>query len=840
MRLSVLLLTVITTAVEADSITRVANTTLDLPGVAPANVGYEVVNAFQGQNGSLNFNNPIALATAPGDTEHVYVVQRGGQMRRVNLASKTSSAFLDLENWTDGTTQSVSTSGESGFLSAAFHPDYQENGRIFVFYTIFRNGNRYQRIAEVTKSATSSQLASHTVLIDQRDGASNHNGGDIHFGPDGYLYISVGDEGGANDGFNNGRFIDRDFFSAILRIDVDNRPGSLAPNPASSTSSIGGYRIPPDNPFVGATTHRGQPVGNVRTEIWATGLRNPFRFSFDPASGDCFVADVGQGAREEINIMASGDDGGWPEREGFIAFNNGPSAPPLPSGYQFLEPIHDYGRSVGRSITGGVVYRGSSLPEFQGSYIFADYGTGRVFELKNENNSWSRRTLLNRGNVTGFGHDPGNGDILMCILGSSGWVGRLQRSSGREDPPEFLSQTGAFSNLGNLTPQAGIYPYDVNQPFWSDNATKRRWFSIPNLNDEMTYVADSSWNFPSGQTWIKHFDLEIDGTTRKLETRFLVKTSTGAYGLSYRWFPDGSDAQLVNANGLSEQVSADQVWEFPSRASCLTCHTAETNYALSFHTRQLNRDGQLEALACAGFLDTTPADELSLPAHPALDDATVSREARVRAYLDVNCAMCHRGSESNVPGNFDARVTTQTDLAEIINGELVVGDAVTKFIVPGDLMHSNVLSKLDGSEGRMPPLASNLLDNDAIQLIRDWITIDLPARQSYAQWEVANGGTLPADGDADGDGLGNRLEYLAGTNPLEAGSKFSLNLTPEQVSFMAPANRRLILEMSPNLINWSPLEVAGNTNAIPAAAEMKSLPLPDLPDVFLRARFEEP
>jgi len=839
-----------------NSLVRVANTTLNLPGDPPSNVNYEVVNAF----GSVTFSNPIAVTNAPGDTEHVYVIERGGQMQRVHLATNTKTEFLDLEDWVGGGAPTVSTGGEGGFLSAAFHPDYQNNGRIFVFYSV-NDGGLNQRIAEVTKSSITSQVATHTTLISQFDQASNHNGGDIHFGPDGYLYISVGDEGGANDTYNNSNFINKDFFSAILRIDVDQKPGSLLPNPHSASNS-GTYTIPPDNPFVGATFHQGLPVDDddlngdddVRTEIWVTGLRNPFRFTFDATTGECFIADVGQGRREEISIVFGGEDCGWSRREGTQTFTSGPAGSQVPAGYAPHEPIHDYDRTIGRSITGGVVYRGSRLPEFQGSYLFADYGTDRLFELrKDEMGVWNRQLLLNISNISGFGHDPQNGDLLLCRL-TSGTVGRLQRTAQQVVAPALLSNTGAFSDVMTLTPHTGIYPYEVNLPFWSDHAGKRRWFSIPELSDVMTFSEDGAWGFPSGQVWVKHFDLEMErgnaATSRPLETRFLVKTNTGAYGLTYRWRLDGTDADLVAADGLTEDLmildggsNVTQTWVYPSRASCLSCHTPEKNFALSFHTRQLNRGDQIDTFACAGFLNETPPAALGLPAHPALDDSSTSRESRVRAYLDVNCSMCHRGAESSLAGNYDGRVTTKTDAAELINGLLAddLGDSMNRFVVPGDTTHSAVLSRLNGSASRMPPLASTVIDQAAIDLISDWVTMDLPTRQSYDEWALANFGSAETgDGDFDFDGVSNRLEFLTGTDPTLGNSKLQVTLGEDHVSYLAPANRMSVMEMSQDLLNWSPLDAVGNSNDFPAAAEMRNLSLPVLPEVFLRVRLEEP
>ena len=870
--------------VSADTLTRAENTSLNLPAATPTEGSYSVVNAF----GALTFSSPMAVRTPPGETNHVYVVERGGKVQRVNLITNTKSEFLDLGSWVDDQGWDLLSTFEDGMLSMAFHPNYNQNGHFFVFYTVRVAGQRHQRIARLTATgtagsylaATTCNPATHVALISQRDQAGNHNGGDMHFGPDGYLYISVGDEGGSNDTYNNSNFINKDFFSAILRIDVDSIASNLTPNahaqPNSTTYAsavhTGTYKIPADNPFIGVTSHQGQTISaaTVRTEIWVTGLRNPWRFSYDAATNRWFIADVGQNAREEINLITydpnESNDCGWSRREGTHAFTSGPAGSSVPTGYSPLEPIHDYPRSIGRSITGGIVYRGSRLSELFGKYIFADYASGKIWSLT-ENTStnpvtWSRSDIINWGGIVSFDPDPRNQDILFCVM-NQGYVGRLIRSTGANPAPTTLSATGAFSNLTGLTPNAGIYAYDINHPFWSDHAIKRRWFSIPQVDSRMTYSQDDAWTFPAGQVWIKHFDLETERgnptSKRPVETRFIVKTPGGAYGLSYRWRADGSDADLVGSSGLKEDFSigtdsglTTQTWVYPSRSDCMTCHTDANNYAPSFNTRQLNRMGslgsdQLHELACADFLTNSPPASKSLPVHAAVTDISASREARIRSYLDVNCAMCHRGANSTVPAQFDARITTATDMASLINGMLVnnLGNPTNRFVVPNDITHSVVLKKLDGSAGRMPPLASTVIDQQIIDLISEWITQDLPTRQSYSQWALASFGETGTPrsiqtGDFDHDGQNNFLEYLAASQGNNAGSTFQLSLAGGQLGFVHPANRSLLIQTSSDLKTWLPLDHPDNTLKPPASNQNRIFNLPATDPLFYRAVFSKP
>ncbi|MFZ4733904.1 MAG: PQQ-dependent sugar dehydrogenase, partial [Pirellulales bacterium] len=231
-------------------------------------------------------------------------------------------------------------------------------------------------------------------LFAQRDEASNHNGGDLHFGPDGFLYVALGDEGGGNDSYANGQRIDRDLFAGLLRIDVDQRPGSLPPNrnAANGWMITTNYAIPADNPFVGASTFNGASINptNVRTEFYAVGLRNPWRFSFDPATGDLWIGDVGQDRWEMVFVSRAGANHGWPFREGRVAGprTGAPVGFLTEPAFRHVPPVHVYahgsGNDRGNSITGGRVYRGGRITALHGAYVFADYVNGNVWALRRD------------------------------------------------------------------------------------------------------------------------------------------------------------------------------------------------------------------------------------------------------------------------------------------------------------------------------------------------------------------------------------------------------------------------------------------------------------------------
>ncbi|MCA1962686.1 MAG: PQQ-dependent sugar dehydrogenase, partial [Prosthecobacter sp.] len=683
--------------------------------------------------------------TIPGDSSRLFVVERGGRVQVVTQLGGTpvKSTFLDL-----ATVQGVTgftAGGECGLLGLAFHPRHLENGEFFIFYSFTAPGLR-QRVARMRVLPGQPNLAdpaSLTPLITQPDQAANHNGGTLAFGPDGYLYISVGDEGGANDGYNNARFINKDFFSAILRVDVDQRPGSLPPNPHPAVHP-GTYSIPPDNPFIGATTWHGEAIqpSTVRTEIWATGLRNPFRFSFDAPTGRLFCGDVGQLAREEVHLIRRGDDCGWSWREGSLPFAAGPLPRTPPAGAFFpAEPIYDYGRAgvvQGKSITGGVVYRGRLFPELAGDYLFADYVSGLIVALREQDGVWTPRVLAHNPGITGFGHHPLTGEPIFCDM-QRGLVRRLAYKTDGSTAPATLSATGAFTSTSTLAPAPGVVPYEVNVPFWSDRAVKSRWFALRTATSVFGYQKEGRWTLPTGAVWIKHFDIEttpgVPSTRRRLETRFLVKTATDVYGLTYRWREDQQDADLVPMGGLDFPIpgaNPPQIWRFPSRSECLSCHNHQAGHALSFHTAQLNRPGpggsghQLHALAQAGYLSVRTLEPPGLlPALAPLEDTQHSIDFRARSYLSVNCAPCHQLGSTSLPSSFDARHQVPLELTGLVHG--IPTDAGTdpanRLILPGDVTRSVLLHRMAGTGGfgRMPPLGSNLVDAQALDLLSQWV-----------------------------------------------------------------------------------------------------------------------
>jgi glucose/arabinose dehydrogenase len=731
---------------------RVANTTLRMPGTASTSATYATTNAF----GNLAFTRPVGIVTPPGENRRLFIIEQGGRLAVItNLASPTRTVFMDLTDRVDG------AGSERGLLALAFHPNFAVNRYFYVWYTT--PGTPYNRLSrfEVDPNNPNRGLSNtEQILINQRDEADNHNGGELLFGPDGYLYLSIGDEGHSVF-VNNFQRIDRDFFSCILRIDVDKRPGSLAPNrhPANDVNGNGtfNYAVPPDNPFVGATTFNGLSVNpsSVRTEFWAAGLRNPWRMAFDSATGLLYCADVGQTEWEEVNIITKGGNYGWVYREGYEV-DNGFGRPP--AGFNPVDPIFVYGHgsgpTQGNSITGGIIYRGDRFSDLFGGYLFADYISGNVWVLHYEGSGTNTTVTRLAGNtgISSFGLDPSTGDILLADHFQHRIKRLVRTSSSSPAVPATLAETGAFSDLTTLTPHPGISEYDINVPFWSDHGKKTRWFSIPDPTPRIGFQPTANWTFPEGTVWIKHFDLELTkgnpSSAKRIETRFIVKTDSGAYGVTYRWGDSMNNATLVPEGGMDESfiindggTTRTQVWRYPSRGECMICHTPNAGFALGFGSAQLNKHApynggmanQITALGQAGYLDTVVTDTSTLPKLSLATDTTVSLEHRARSYLAANCVQCHYQG-GTAQGFWDARIHIPLENAGIINGALIdqMGNTNNRVVRPGYVTNSVLYTRVaEFGQKHMPPLATSVRNDEALTLLSQWITsLSPPQRPS--------------------------------------------------------------------------------------------------------------
>lgn len=859
---------------------RLANPNLNVPAVPPA-TAIQLVPAFPG----TSFAQPICVATPPGETRRLFVIEQRTGVRLipdVTATTPTAVQFFALADYLTARGEMLGDTFDQGLMGIAFHPGYATNRQFFLTYSARVAGQNFIRLSRFMTQAGNSNAvdtASEVVFLQQPDANGFHLAMDIHFGPDGYLYLSIGDGGGQNDSRGNGQTITRDFFCAISRLDVDKRPGNREPNlhvAVPRDAGLARYSVPSDNPFVtdqptvlfNGTNY---PATSVRTEFWATGFRVPWRFSFDTQTGELWMGDVGQSAREEVNLVTRGGNYGWAWREGTL---NGPRVGEQPAGFTSLPPLYEYGPGNGEfqgfSISGGLVYRGTTVSSLSGAYIFADYVSGNIWTLRRNGGTNDVRRIAGEGGITSFGLDPATGALLAVDHNSGRLLRFTSGAAGGDNFPATLSATGLFADLTDLAPAPGVTAYEPILRFWSDHANKRRWLVLPDATNRLTWAREEPWTFPDGMIWVKHFDLEMTrgnpATARRIETRLLVKNAAGSYGVSYRWNDAQTEATLVADAGENIALNVIeggtprvQNYRIPSRAECLSCHTPQAGHALSFDTRQLNQTAtmngftgnQLALLRDAGYFHNPPDSPNLLPRHLRPDETNFPLEARVRSYLAVNCAHCHRAG-GTAPSAWDARASLTLEQTGLIHGPAVNngGNAANRLVVPGDLARSIVLNRVAVANGftRMPQLGSNELDQEAIALLTAWITQSLPARQTYADWRLTRfGSAVSANGapeaDPDGDRVANREEFLSGTDPLNSQSfpTTTLSVSPSNVTLglHLPANRWFQVETSTNLLNWTLWDVPGN-QALPAPGTPVNLTAPiPAPQQYFRVRLGE-
>jgi len=356
-----------------------------------AQLDIEVVEFASGLSGPVDIQNA-------GDTR-LFIVEQPGRIQILDDAGTVlSDPFLNI------TDRVNDNANERGLLGLAFHPNYTNNGFFYVNYT-GNGGTTFISRFSVTMDMNIADPDSELILMEIDQPFTNHNGGGIQFGPDGFLYIGMGDGGSGGDPLNLSQNTNS-LLGKMLRIDVDNGDP---------------YAIPADNPFINNP--------DVLDEIWSIGLRNPWRFSFDSETGDLWIGDVGQNDFEEIDFEPAGVGGlnyGWRCYEGFATFNTNGCQP----ANTFTDPVWDYPttNSVGKSVTGGYVYRGSTYPAMQGFYLYGDFVSGRIWSLINDNGVWNNTELLNwtDNNLSAFGEDM-NGELYLAALGQ-GRIYRIQAS----------------------------------------------------------------------------------------------------------------------------------------------------------------------------------------------------------------------------------------------------------------------------------------------------------------------------------------------------------------------------------------------------------------------------
>ena len=671
----------------------------------------------------LKFDEALELAAVPGKKAWG-VAERQGKIFIVDAAQPVKKLVLDVKHTVYG---------------LAFHPDFAKNG--FLYLTEVPDGSKDApdgthviRYTVDPNTGTADPKSAKTIIRWPNGG---HNGGCLRFGPDGMLYIVTGDGSGIADSLLTGQDIG-DLLGSILRVDVNTEAA---------------YAVPKDNPFAS--------VKGARPEVWCYGNRQCWKFSFDTATADCWAGEVGQDLWDMIIKVEKGGNYGWSIKEGTHYFRPERKLGPSP----IIPPVVEHTHAEFRSITGGYVYHGSKVPALRGHYVYGDYDTGRVwafkYDAKSKKPTEHRQLADTTLRIIAWAQDSEGEVYAMDFI--DGGIYRIEPAPKPTAPvaqfPRKLSETGVFADTKTHTPAKGLIPYSVNSELWSDGAYKERFIALPGDSkiefETVTYPQPApgsvpGWRFPNGTVLVKTFALELEpGKRHRLETRLLVAERVGGTeeygdqvwsGYTYIWNDDQTDAELADIKGVDKEyivndgnAKRSQKWHFPSRAECTMCHTVTAKYALGVNTAQMNKDhdyggtvaNQLSTLEHLGIFDRKlpkPVDQLDKLANPR--DEKQDLDKRARAYLEANCSHCHRKWGG---GNAEFQLLHTLPLKETGTLDVKPGQGAfelkdPRLLVPGDPARSMIHHRMTRiGLGRMPHIASNVVDERGVDLIRKWI-----------------------------------------------------------------------------------------------------------------------
>ena len=668
---------------------------------------------------ALTFSKPLDIQQFPG-SDRLVVVEENGRLLSFVPGAEKADEFGNLPAFDPEIAR---------VYALTFHPRFAENRFAYTFSVLDlhgqdsrENGSQILRFRVTDANPPRLDTASAKVILTWR--AGGHNGGSLRFGPDGMLYISTGD--GTNpdppDGLVTGQDIS-DLLSSVLRIDVDHPDTGRA------------YGIPKDNPFLTEPGARG--------EVWAYGLRNPWRMSFDPKSGELFAGDVGWELWEMICRITRGGNYGWSINEGSKQdVRSGRLRGPTP----ILPPLVAHSHEEAASITGGEFYHGTRLPELKGAYIYGDWQMGTFWSLRTDGDKVTEHREIARSSLMPAGFGIARDGEFIIADHSRGGLWRLApnpRAGKNSDFPRRLSETGLFAETAKQTPAAGVLPFEINAARWADHATAERWAAFPEqagayvANEAKGVVLRGRWGFPPGAVLAKTYSLEMErgnaATRRRIETQILHFDGSlwGTY--TYRWNAEQTDAGLVASHGENATFTVKdkavpggevkQNWRFFSRSECARCHTLMNDFAQGFSALQLDR---VTPVAAGDQLDVLTRLGMT-PAEPRLADphgAQGGIEIRARSYLHANCGVCHRfNSGGAVPSTMNIEVVLKE--AKLVDskpalGELGLPDA--RVIASGDPSRSVLLYRMaTAGRGHMPYLAAGLVDDRGLLVLRDWI-----------------------------------------------------------------------------------------------------------------------
>ncbi len=659
---------------------------LCVPPPRPGGASVTLVPAL----GDPKLTAPVELVQGPGN--RFYVLEQAGIVKVLAPeGAGEPTVALDIS-------ERITAGGEAGLLGIAFDPKFADNGFVYLYFTENvdeKPGIVFQDILArftSTDGGATFDAASQKTLLKVDDPYGNHNGGHVAFGPDGMLYVGLGDGGSAGDPLQNGQNKEA-LLGKLLRID----PNAGEP-----------YGIPPTNPFA---------TGGGRPEIYAYGFRNPWKFSFDKLTGDLWLADVGQSKYEEVDRVILGGNYGWNVREGKHCYNA-----PTCATEGLIDPVVEYSRSDGVSVTGGYVYRGTKIPGLAGKFVYGDFGSGNIWSV---DAGQTTGTLLTPTNlkISSFGQDV-DGEIYVVDYAG----GAIKQLAAAPDAPPPSTTGSLLSETGCVDPQTtsaveapdGAIPFSVNSPLWSDAAQKDRWLFVPS-DKKIGVLPDGDFDVPPGSVAVKTFS--VGG--KRVETRLFVRYEDGGWaGYSYEWNDAQTDAVLL-ADSKTKDLGGGATWYFPSRGECFACHTPAVGFTIGLEARQLNREDRGNVLDRFAPLLAAPISKEAFPPLRAADTAGASLEERARGYLHANCSVCHRPGSGAGAATLDLRIDrafadTKTCNVDPQAGDLGVADA--KLIAPGDPARSMLALRMRAlDQNRMPPLATRVIDEAGSAAIESWI-----------------------------------------------------------------------------------------------------------------------
>lgn len=684
----------------------------------------------------LSFKAPVHLIPFPDGKRYVLIEEKGLLYTFRNDAGvEKADLFIDMTKEIKGLDKIERCRGVGQSFALAFDPAFAKNRRCYLMYVLaskdrkkpLEQGSRVSRFTITDTDPPRIDPASEEVLITWL--AGGHNGCDLQFGNDGYLYISTGDgeDPSPPDKLRTGQDVS-DLLSSILRIDVNRAAGGRP------------YAIPADNPFAGTSS--------ARPEVWCYGLRNPWRMSFDRKTGQLWIGDVGWERWEMIYAAQSGGNYGWSHMEGPQVCLPDAKKGPTP----ILPPAAFVGHPLAASITGGFVYHGTKLKGFEGWYVCGDWETRRVFAYPVKGTTLGDRVNAARttARIVAWAEEP-DGELLMVDY-EGGGLHRLvpaEAGAGNANFPRALSATGLFASIASQTPAPGVVPYAINAPAWTDGASAERWIAIP--GHERIQLIDKNSDWPRESVWPRDSVLAKTLTLggRKLETQVLHYDGLSWNGYSYVWNAAQTDATLAPADGAEIDLGGGRKWTVLNRAACLVCHNPWPGYSLTINGAQLDA-ARVKQFQDWGILP--PKVAMPKPLVNPYDEAA-PLEDRARAYLGVNCAHCHRFG-----GGGAAKIILLHDVpsAEMkldgVRPTLGSFDLTDSYLVCGrDPSRSALIFRVSKlGQGRMPHVGSDTVDEAGVALLRKWVASlpEGPCEPSAAASRAADREAL-AKGDYD-------------------------------------------------------------------------------------------